>query len=90
MNSLSEYSFWNLSWVRAYLRNDLSLIITLEQRDELTRSLATLIESGHDLIVDDVASLGASNGVLHGAQTWDQLEPFITEAFKSMPQLREN
>jgi hypothetical protein len=60
--------------------------LTLEQRDELTRSVATLIESGHALIVDDVASLGASNGVLHGAQTWEQLEPFITEAFKSMPQ----
>lgn len=60
--------------------------LTLEQRDELTRSVATLIESGHALIVDDLSSLGASNGVLHGAQTWDQLEPFITEAFKSMPQ----
>ena len=85
MNSLSEYSFWNLSWVRAYLRNDLSLIITLEQRDELTRSLGTLIEAVDALLVDDVNSMGASNAVLHGAQTWEQMAPFITEAVNSTP-----
>jgi hypothetical protein len=72
--------------IGASLERGSTVHLTLEQRDVLTRSVATLIESGHGLIVDDVYSLGASNGVLHGAQTWDQLEPFITAAFKSMPQ----
>jgi hypothetical protein len=76
--------------IGASLEPGATVHLTLEQRDELTRSLATLIESGHALIVDDVLSLGASNGVLHGAQTWEQLEPFIAEAFKSMPQSRGN
>lgn len=60
------------------------------QRDELTRSLATLSQSGRALIIDDLESLGASDGVLHGAQTWQQLEPFIAEALKSLPQLLGN
>ncbi len=60
--------------------------VTLEQRDELTRALGTLIESVHGLIVNDARSLGGSSGVLHGAQTWQQLRPFITEAFKFIPQ----
>ena len=72
--------------IGASLEPGATVHLTHEQRDELTGSLATLIESGHALIVDDVASLGASNGVLHGAQTWDQLEPFITEAYKSVPE----
>jgi hypothetical protein len=72
--------------IGASLEPGSSVHITLEQRDEFTRSLGTLIESFHALIADDVASLGGSNGVLHGAQTWEQLEPFIAEAFKSLPQ----
>ena len=72
--------------IGASLEPGATVHLTHEQRDELTGSLATLIESGHALIVDDVASLGASNGVLHGAQTWDQLEPFITDAYKSVPE----
>jgi hypothetical protein len=71
--------------IGASLEPGATINVTLEQRDELTRSLGTLIESVHALIVDDTASLGGSNGALHGAQTWEQLEPFITEAYKSMP-----
>jgi len=72
--------------IGASLKPGVTVRITLEQRDELIRSLATLIEAIHALIVDDVASLGGSNGVLHGAQTWEQLAPYVTEAFNSMPQ----
>jgi len=59
--------------------------VTLERRDELTRSLGTLIEAVDALLVDDVNSMGASNAVLHGAQTWEQMAPFITEAVNSTP-----
>jgi hypothetical protein len=35
---------------------------------------------------EDAASSGASNAVLHGAQTQEQMTPYIDQALKSMPQ----
>jgi len=38
------------------------------------------------LLREDVTSAGASNAVLHGAQTPQQMAPYIDEAFKALPQ----
>jgi hypothetical protein len=67
------------------LKPGASVHVTLAQRDELTRDLATLIEAAHDLLREDVTSAGISNAVLHGAQTPEQIAPYIDEAFKSIP-----
>jgi hypothetical protein len=72
--------------IGASLEAGATVHVTLEQRDELTRSLGTLIEAVHALIVDDVMSMGASNAVLHGARTSEEMTPYIEEALKAMPQ----
>jgi hypothetical protein len=68
------------------LKSGATVHVTLEQRDELTRDLANLIEAAHDLMREDVTSAGVSNAVLHGAQTPEQMAPYIDEAFKAIPQ----
>jgi hypothetical protein len=36
--------------------------------------------------MEDAASSGASKAVVHGAQAYEQMGPYIDEALKSIPQ----
>jgi len=60
--------------------------VTLKQRDVLTRDLADLVEATHDMLRDEVVSAGATKAVLQGAQTAQQMNPYIEEALKAIPQ----
>jgi hypothetical protein len=74
------------SYIGVSLKSGATIHVTLEQRDELTRDLGNLIEAAHDLLREDITAAGASNAVLHGAQTPEQMAPYIDEALKVLPQ----
>jgi hypothetical protein len=68
------------------LKSGATVHVTLEQRDELARDLANVIEAAHDLMREDATSAGISNAVLHGAQTPEQVAAYVDEAFKGISQ----
>jgi hypothetical protein len=59
--------------------------ITLGGRDELTRALGNVIEDAHSVILGDADNAGSSDAALHGAQTAEQMAPYIRAARQSLP-----
>jgi hypothetical protein len=59
--------------------------LTAAQRDELTRSLGLLIAKEETFNFADAAYEGATNAVLHGALTTEDMEPYYEKAASSIP-----
>jgi hypothetical protein len=59
--------------------------LTPDDRDELMRAIALLVEKLRSFLIDDAAWQGASEAVLHGVKTTAEMNPYIRRAQAAMP-----
>ena len=59
--------------------------VTRSGRDELTRALGFVAEDAHTVILGDASDAGYSQAALHGAETDQQMEPYVQAARQALP-----